>query len=69
MAQYLDTSVLYLQSVSEWTHSQVIDWMTSRNLFSFIESFTEGSISGAQLVEMTDSSLLVCSHILYIFAR
>ncbi|XP_067935924.1 phosphatidylinositol 3-kinase regulatory subunit alpha-like [Watersipora subatra] len=53
----MDRQDLNVQSVCEWTESQVLDWLTSMNLFKVKDNFQLNHITGSNLPGMTDTKL------------
>lgn len=51
--------IFLLQPVSEWTSSNVIEWMAATNLYPYAEVFRCKDIKGSDLVHLDKEKLMV----------
>lgn len=55
-----------LQPISEWTNSNVVEWMAAANLYTYSDVFRCKDIKGADLINLDREKLIVSSR-LYVY--
>lgn len=59
---------LCLQPLSQWTSSNVVEWMAALNLYRYAELFKSKDIKGADLITLDREKLMVRDlFIIYVF--
>ncbi|KAF6023115.1 hypothetical protein EB796_018577 [Bugula neritina] len=56
-ASYLPKRATKTKLVCEWTPEEVVEWLSSKQLYGLLDHFRKRSVNGAELIQMTDKLL------------
>lgn len=59
--------IFLLQPISEWTNSNVVEWMAAVNLYTYSDVFRCKDIKGADLINLDREKLIVSKKVLTYF--